>query len=239
MNRGDTKTAEDEDVLSSSSSSSSVSCVLVASTEQLEALYDDVQYLWASSVLRVYDEPPTALTFLRDHVSVSRPCIIRNSILVDVDTTHARANQEEAETHTAVPLTLTLDDIVQRVSDAEDNKSSSSTRISNDDSDDPSSLVMLTVDVTPDGRGDCLRKVNVPKTASVLEEEEENSDDNEDGGKHEEGRCPKKFGTAARVCETSRTENDVITISLSFTDRSAQTHATATVPANPCFRSCL
>ena len=190
MNRDDTKSAEDEDALSSSSTSSSVSCVLVASTEQLEALYDDVQYLWASSVLPVYDEPPTALTFLRDHVSVSRPCVIRNSILVDVDTTHA--HQEEAETHTAVPLTLTLDDIVQRVSDAEDNKSSSSTRISNDDSDDPSSLVMLTVDVTPDGRGDCLRKVNVPKIASVLEEEE-NSDDNEDGGKHEEGRSPKNL----------------------------------------------
>ena len=48
---------------------------------------EDVQYMWCQSsyinehaVVTVLDEPPSALEFLRDFVSVSRPCIIRNAV---------------------------------------------------------------------------------------------------------------------------------------------------------------
>jgi jumonji domain-containing protein 7 len=54
----------------------------------MESFVDDVQYLWCSSSrdridecpIAILDEPPSALEFLRDYVSVSRPCIIRNAV---------------------------------------------------------------------------------------------------------------------------------------------------------------
>jgi hypothetical protein len=118
---------------------------LVASCEQLESFHEDVQYLWCPSNIPVYDEPPSALNFLRNHVSVSRPCIIRNSIVTP----------ETDNNDALVPLLLTLDDLVERFPD---------TTTSSDDDDKASSsplLPQLHVDVTPDGHGDCLRKVHV------------------------------------------------------------------------------
>lgn len=94
---------------------------LLASTETLESFHDDVQYLWMSHDIPVYEEPPSAMDFLRNHVAVSRPCIIRNAILNE----------------SAQQLLLTLDDLVEQFPD-----------------------LKLQVDVTPDGHGDCLRRVN-------------------------------------------------------------------------------
>ncbi|KAG7351813.1 cupin-like domain containing protein [Nitzschia inconspicua] len=97
---------------------------LIATSETLELFHDDVKYLWTTSEIPVYDEPPSSLEFLRNHVAVSRPCIIRNAIL----------NESSGR-----PLTLTLDDFVENFSQ-----------------------LKLQVDVTPDGHGDCLRKVAMP-----------------------------------------------------------------------------
>jgi hypothetical protein len=99
---------------------------LVATTEALESLYDDVQYLWTQSsgndTIQIYDEPPSGLDFLRNHVAVSRPCIIRNAIKNDTN---------------GQPLHLTLDDLLEW-----------------------QPHLTLNVDVTPDGHGDCLRRVD-------------------------------------------------------------------------------
>jgi hypothetical protein len=73
---------------------------LVAPSEALESLHDDVHYLWTQSSndnIRIYDEPPSGLDFLRNHVAVSRPCIIRNAI---------------KDNSNGQPLHLTLDDLL-------------------------------------------------------------------------------------------------------------------------------
>ena len=128
---------------------------LVASREQLESFQEDVQYLWCPSNIPIYEEPPSAFDFLRNHVSVSRPCIIRNSIIVTPETD---------DNDVLVPLILTLDDLVERFPDT-----TTTTTSSSDDDDDKASssslqLPLLHVDVTPDGHGDCLRKVRVNAT---------------------------------------------------------------------------
>ncbi|GAX11696.1 hypothetical protein FisN_7Lh066 [Fistulifera solaris] len=54
----------------------------------IQCFVEDVQCLWCSSSrgridecpIAVLEEPPSALKFLRDFVSVSRPCIIRNAV---------------------------------------------------------------------------------------------------------------------------------------------------------------
>jgi len=144
--------------------------VVGASGTQLESFHEDVQYLWApfdSTTIPIYDEPPSSLNFLRNHVSVSRPCIIRNSILVHNDDTDNDNHGSNRSSNVVVPLQLTLDDLVQRFPDSnnnddddgndEDNKEyPSSSRSSL-----PPSLPPLTVDLTPDGHGDCLRKVAI------------------------------------------------------------------------------
>jgi jumonji domain-containing protein 7 len=107
---------------------------LVATSETLDSLHEDVQYLWSCSDIPVYEEPPSALHFLRNHVAVSRPCIIRNAIL-------DQCRRDEP----ATPLHLTLDDLMERLESHEES----------------SSLSPLCVDVTPDGHGDCLRKVDL------------------------------------------------------------------------------
>lgn len=122
--------------------------LLNATRETLESFHDDVQYLWCSDIA-VYEEPPTALHFLRNHVALSRPCIIRNSILT-------KEKGESGDDNNAVPLTMNLDDLVRffpeasDTIDASENGSPSSTS---------HSLPPLCVDVTPDGHGDCLRRV--------------------------------------------------------------------------------
>ncbi|KAL9186294.1 hypothetical protein ACHAXT_005532 [Thalassiosira profunda] len=104
-----------------------------ADEDALETLYDDVGGLWCRPVA-VLDAPPDPLTFLRDFVHPSAPCIINSAI------TCRDADGGE------VPLTLTLDDIIDRVGeDAE-----------------------LTVDVTPDGHGDCVRTVQAEDDGSDL-----------------------------------------------------------------------
>ena len=95
--------------------------VLLASSEALENFSDDVKCLWCPRNVPVLDRPPSPVTFLRDYVSKSTPCIIRSAIT-------SYPNQS---------LTLTLDDLVDHC--RED--------------------LVLTVDVTPDGFGDCVRTV--------------------------------------------------------------------------------
>lgn len=51
--------------------------MLSASRDVVEGFADDVQTLWAGPI-PVVDVPPTALLFLRDYVSLSRPVRIRN-----------------------------------------------------------------------------------------------------------------------------------------------------------------
>jgi len=119
---------------------------LVATGETLETFRDDVRYLWCSDNIAVYEEPPSALEFLRNHVAVSRPCIIRNSIVVRPDPSDAAV----------VPLQMTLDDLVRWFPAVAANT-------------EEGSLPPLSVDVTPDGHGDCLRRVAIDDGA--LEEE--------------------------------------------------------------------
>jgi len=120
--------------------------VLAADRTAVESLSDDVSYLWgcrraggdgdgvlgAVVVVPAYDEPPSPLQFSKNHVSKSRPCIVRNAVL-------RRRRGTNCE-----PLTMTLDDVVDLM-----------TKTDRDNCDD----VYITVDATPDGRGDCLRRV--------------------------------------------------------------------------------
>mmetsp|Transcript_18439 Transcript_18439/g.23734 ORF Transcript_18439/g.23734 Transcript_18439/m.23734 type:complete len:503 (+) Transcript_18439:54-1562(+) len=87
---------------------------LLASAEALETFHEDVDYLWcggsgSNSIIPVYDEPPSAIEFLRNHVSVSRPCIIRNSIRSSL----------QPKSQSQQPFCLTLDDLVSYNPDLE------------------------------------------------------------------------------------------------------------------------
>jgi jumonji domain-containing protein 7 len=93
--------------------------LLVASSTTLASFHDNVQYLWLQDI-PIYDEPPSSIEFMKNHVLVSRPCIIRNAILM--------GNKQA--------LTLTADEILTQYPQQK-----------------------MNVDVTPDGHGDCLRKV--------------------------------------------------------------------------------
>lgn len=88
---------EDEQNVDASGSKYSGYC----SQESLNNLADDVGSLWHSPLkqIPVLEQPPSPLIFLRDFVSVSRPCIIRNCI-----PSHDNADQ---------PLVLTLDNLVE------------------------------------------------------------------------------------------------------------------------------
>ena len=96
-----------------------------------ESFAEDVGTFWCPprGAVDVLDAPPSSLVFLRDYVSPSRPCIIRNAILDP----HSKGG----------PLNLTLDDIMSQVSLGSGVTDST----------------MITVDVTPDGHGDCIRTV--------------------------------------------------------------------------------
>ncbi|KAL7577605.1 hypothetical protein ACA910_015126 [Epithemia clementina (nom. ined.)] len=145
-----------------------VAAALIASQAAIESLSEDVEYLWcqsSSSSIPIYHEPPSALDFFRNHVSVSRPCIIRNAILCpdenhnndgddNDDDVGATTTTTSSSSH---PLQLTLDDLLEQTPN-----------------------LMLYVDVTPDGHGDCLRKTTTTTTTeasstarSQLEEQEE------------------------------------------------------------------
>lgn len=134
---------------------------LIAHQETLENFCDDVGSLWCGfGSIPVLEEPPTPLVFMRDYVSPSRPCIIRNAMLVrdsrkstssnsnnnnnaalSLAVAHSFRNVERGTYHDqnhiiTRPLQLSLDDIVNM---------------------DPSLKVV--VDATPDGHGDCVRTV--------------------------------------------------------------------------------
>ena len=136
---------------------------LVATKETLEAFSDDVASLWCGfGAIPVLDEPPSALTFLRDFVSPSRPCIIRNALLVrdnhhstpgdpfpfemvkqqqngnnnnnnNNDSSHFHPDQRQDNVR---PLQFSLDDLVEM---------------------DPQ--LELVVDASPDGEADVVRTV--------------------------------------------------------------------------------
>ena len=95
---------------------------LYADDDTLAAFSDDVGGLWCRPIA-VLESPPDSITFLRNYVHPNMPCVINNAI---------PSNQDND-----IPLTMTLDDIIDVV--GEDTK--------------------ITVDVTPDGHGDCIRNV--------------------------------------------------------------------------------
>lgn len=141
--------------------------ILVATRDTLETFHDDVQYLWSCTDVPIYENPPSALEFLRKHVAVSRPCIIRNSILRPEhgkshnDTNVSTRNYDAA----AIPLTMTLDDLVQLFPEANDDESAAAA------SPQRPLLPPLCVDVTPDGHGDCLRRVSISESPAIPKEE--------------------------------------------------------------------
>ena len=111
----------------------------------LDLLSEDVGSLWAvaqqHASIPILERPPSPLTFLRDYVHPSRPCIIRNCIPA----------QDREVGGDERPLILTLDDLVDI---CDENKRAGPCTSSSDEGD-----IMLTCDVTPDGHGDCVRSV--------------------------------------------------------------------------------
>jgi hypothetical protein len=119
---------------------------LVVSTETLESFADDVGDLWASPRIPVLEEPPSSLEFLRDFVSRSRPCIIQHAILAKND----NGDNDDDAGRSGPPLLMSLDDLVDRMEGVD---------------------VVLDVNATPDGHGDCLRRVAVPaRTEGAVED---------------------------------------------------------------------
>jgi len=104
-----------------------------ASAEALAILSDDVRGLWCPQSIPMLNEPPSSLEFFRNFVAKSMPCIIRNAI-----------RSEDGST----PLLLSLDDLVNICTNSSDNRNHSESKD-----------MLLTVDVTPDGNGDCIRTV--------------------------------------------------------------------------------
>jgi hypothetical protein len=136
--------------------------ILVGATkDKIEDFVDDVQSLWlqnhhrqqplgnditTTTTIPILEHPPTSIEFLRDYVSLSRPCIIRDVNMHKSDTITTTITTDENH-HSQQPpppppppiksLSLpTLDALVQMNPD-----------------------LLITVDVTPDGYGDCIRKV--------------------------------------------------------------------------------
>jgi hypothetical protein len=110
----------------------------------LDKFSEDVGDFWATGKVPVLDLPLTPMEFLRDFVAPSRPCIIRNVLLTD-QTSPSNCVGSSSRPHT--PLHLTLDDIISNASPHEG---------------DEDSAKNITVNVTPDGHGDCIRRVRVP-----------------------------------------------------------------------------
>ena len=149
---------------------------LMVSPEALECFHEDVQYLWccgmdgATGSIPIYAEPPTALEFLRNHVSVSRPCIIQNAILTENGRRPEDQEQKHQEedpstttktTTTTTTVQLTLDELLEQMPH-----------------------LPLHVDVTPDGHGDCLRQTRVrgnqQKQQQQQQQHGEDDDDDDD-----------------------------------------------------------
>lgn len=107
---------------------------LLAPIEALKGYSDDVKYLWCPHVIPVLEQPPSSIFFLRYHVAKSVPCIIRNAMTT---------TQVTSSLHAINNLSLTLDDLVDICHDQ------------------CQGHIVLTVDVTPDGHGDCVRSVKL------------------------------------------------------------------------------
>jgi len=126
-----------------SSHDESLNSNISVTKEQLSKFSEDVSDLWVvqQQSIPILPEPPDALTFLREYVTLSRPCIIRNAI------PRPAAKDDDARPY----FHLTLDDIVEHCQETQcaDSK-------------------CFHVDVTPDGFGDCVRKVfNSDKSRDV------------------------------------------------------------------------
>ena len=116
---------------------------LVANHTVLHEFADDVASLWCQyGTIPVWEDgPPTPLEFLRDHVAISRPCLIRKAFC--------------SHTNPSEPLTLTLDQLCELFM-----RHPPTATDADAESDDASCPPLrLQVDVTPDGHGDCLRRV--------------------------------------------------------------------------------
>jgi len=116
-----------------------------AEEEQLSALSDDVGSLWCRPIA-ILEHPPDSFSFLRDYVHPNVPCIIRNAIPSNSTATTTKTSTTATTTTTTskhrtdkrqTPLHLTLEDILEIIGRDEE----------------------ITVDVTPDGHGDCVRSV--------------------------------------------------------------------------------
>lgn len=107
----------------------------------LASFSEDVEYLWSSSssTIPVLNTPPSAFEFYRDFVSQSLPCIIRGTFPSSSST-----NGDNENGNSTSYKRLTLDDLVNisRMKRTEHERETET---------------MLTVDVTPDGHGDCVR----------------------------------------------------------------------------------
>lgn len=108
--------------------------------EAFEGLVDDVKWLWChnNKPVDVLASPPSAFVFLRDYVSLSRPCIIQKALVEESPATGKASKEcyDENSQEGARSLSLTLDELAQVHPD-----------------------LILTVNLTPDGHGDCLRYV--------------------------------------------------------------------------------
>lgn len=107
----------------------------------LNEFVNNVNLLWlppSSSSIPILSNPPTSLEFVRDYVSLSRPCIIRNALVLDHndhDDDHGHPNETNVSKNPS-KTTITLDQLIEKYPNIE-----------------------ITVDITPDGHGDCIRQV--------------------------------------------------------------------------------
>jgi hypothetical protein len=132
----------------------------------------------------ILPEPPTSLRFSRDFVGPNRPCIIQNAILTTTPTTttittnsNRRGSSRETDCHNGnnhdddndkdntdnnhsaddqqqqlLPLHIDLDQICTMV---------------------PIHDTIITVDVTPDGYGDCIRTTTPASTATTQQQQQQ------------------------------------------------------------------
>ena len=120
--------------------------------QQWEELSENIQYLWCNGNTSIdeLDHPPTSMDFLRNYVSKSRPCIIRNVFL---DSKKKKSAKK-----------LTLDDIIAM------------RKVTNQHND------LISVDVTPDGQGDCVRtcRTTNKQTTTTMKDGCDDDDDDDD-----------------------------------------------------------
>jgi hypothetical protein len=80
--------------------------MLFASDKTIEDFADDVGALWSQASIPVLASPPSSLEFLRDFVSPSRPCIIRNVIQSEDNTSYLISLAQIVERHPELKLVV-------------------------------------------------------------------------------------------------------------------------------------